>query len=170
MPRIYSIVSCRESPGYRYRLDVHTKQARGRRLLVVQLNPSTANSAKSDSTIGKVSTWAYERGFARIAFVNLFAKRTPYPSDLVGPYITVNGQRNDEALRVAILDADVIVFAWGKIPRALIPYFPRRKALLRTLLDGRRVHAVGKPLRDGSPRHGRSWNLSNRYLRRLYRL
>ncbi len=166
MSRKYSIVSCCESTGYRYRLDVHTSRADGRHLLVIQLNPSTANSAKSDATIGKVSNWAYENGFAKVTFVNLFAKRTPYPAELIGPYGALNGPLNDGMIRAAAIEADVIVLAWGKIPRALERHFCRRHAFLRTLLHGRPVHAVGQPLRDGSPRHGRTWNESNRNLRR----
>lgn len=165
MSRPYRIVSCLEAPGYRYRLDVQTDRPRGPRLLVVQLNPSTANSAKSDATIGKVSIWAHEKGFATVTFVNLFAKRTPHPTELVGSYAILNGRRNDDILRAVILDAHVIVFAWGRVPRVLIPYFRRREALLRALAAGRPVHAVGKRLRDGSPRHGRTWNGSNRNLR-----
>ncbi len=167
MSRKYSIDSCCESAGYRYRLDVHTSRAGGPHLLVIQLNPSTANSAKSDATIGKVSNWAYEKGFAKVTFVNLFAKRTPHPDQLIGPpYGALNGPHNDGMIRAAVTEADVIVLAWGKIPRALERHFCRRHDFLRTLLRGRPVRAVGQPLRDGSPRHGRTWNESNRNLRR----
>lgn len=165
MSRQYSIVGCCEVRGYRYRLDVSTASPSAKRVLVVQLNPSTANSLKSDPTIGKVSIWAYEKGFAAITFVNLFAKRTPHPNELVGTYSEVSGPRNDDTLRAAIREADVIVLAWGKIPAHLSAYFRRRYRVLHKLIRKRPVHAVGSALPDGSPRHGRSWNGNNRQLR-----
>ncbi|PYQ55295.1 MAG: hypothetical protein DMF78_02555 [Acidobacteria bacterium] len=168
--RTYSITACCESPGYRDRLDVSTDLPRGRHVLVVQLNPSTGNLARSDPTIGKVSIWACQNGFAKVTFVNLFAKRTPYPRDLARSYSAADQEREphqDAKLLEAIADADVVVVAWGRVPARFrkSAHFRRRHRRLRELIGNRPVHAVGEPCRDGSPRHGRTWNGANRCLR-----
>jgi hypothetical protein len=170
--RPYKIVETIGSSLHEYRLAVSTDVQTGRHLLVVQLNPSTGdgNLQKSDPTIGKVSIWAYHHGFEKVTFVNLFAKRTPYPRELALTYSeadVAHETHQDEKLDEAIAAADVIVFAWGSVPARLKTsgHFQRRYQRLRELIGKRAVQAVGSPCRNGSPRHGRTWNTTDRCLR-----
>ncbi len=166
MLKDYQIEPCDESPGYRYRLDVLTASRSTKRLVVVQLNPSTANTTKSDPTIGKVSFWALEHGFRHITFLNLFARRTPYPDELIGqPYEVLVGTRNDAVTKAAFSNADNVIFAWGGLHHSIEDHYQLRLSVLKGLLGERQVHAVGAPVGRRFPRHGRGWNQSNRQMR-----
>lgn len=166
MSRIYRITDCCEDSGYRYRLDVSTGCRSHKRLLVIQLNPSRANGSFSDPTVGKVSYWAHGKGFGAIVFLNLFARQTPKPAELIGlSYAELRGDRNDEITSHALQARATIVLAWGKISQPLLDHYHQRRRMLRELIGGRRVHAVGKPVGDSFPRHGRTWNSDNRDMR-----
>ncbi|MDB6112705.1 MAG: hypothetical protein JWR69_4455 [Pedosphaera sp.] len=166
MPKDYRIESCEESPGYRYRLDVSTGIQSQNRLVVVQLNPSTADATKSDPTIGKVSYWAREHEFGHVTFLNLFAFRTVHPTQLVGQrYAAIVGPRNDAVTRSALKTADNLIFAWGRIHPSVIAHYQRRMDKLKKILGTRRIQAVGAPVAELYPRHGRMWNENNRTVR-----
>jgi hypothetical protein len=45
--------------------NVRTDKVNSKQLAVVQLNPSTADTTKSDATVGKVSYWTREHAFGR---------------------------------------------------------------------------------------------------------
>lgn len=166
MSPTYRITDCCEDSGYRYRLDVSTARRSHERLLVIQLNPSRANGRISDPTVGKVSYWAHEKGFGAIVFLNLFAIQTPDPAELIGvSYAELRGDRNDEITSRALRDRATIVVAWGKIPQQLMDQYHRRVRMLRELIGGRRVNAVGRAVGGNFPRHGRTWNGDDRDLR-----
>ena len=168
MPRSYTIVRCDEQPSYRYVLEVQTANQTTRVVAVVQLNPSDADSTKSDPTIGKVSIWAAQNQFGRVLFVNLFAVRSQYPTSLVGrPYLWLVGCRNDAACAAALQQADTIIFAWGDFDPSLHPHYRKRVIDLRKIIGSRAIHAVGAPTAAGRPRHGLMWNSPNRTLRKL---
>lgn len=167
MPKKYQIVACDESPSYRYRLDVETLSAGTDTLVVIQMNPSSADATRSDPTIGKVSNWAAEHGFGKIVFLNLWAYRATKPADLL--MLTEEdmiGARNDQVIRSAMSGDATIVCAWGKILDDILPRYRRRIVFLKTVLGEKAVHAVGQPVAGEFPRHGRMWNGENRSLRR----
>jgi hypothetical protein len=169
MPQHYDIVDCCEQVGYRYRLDVSTRLSGRKTLLVVQLNPSRANSQRSDATVGKVVRWTQteKHNFARVVFVNLFAKRATHPEELSGcDYRELTGSDNDSVTRHAVNEADRIIVAWGRIPRSLRRDYWRRHKEIQELIGARPVCAVGGLVGDEFPRHGRAWNRGNRDLRR----
>jgi hypothetical protein len=113
MPKDYTIAFCDEEPSYRYLLNVQTGANASNIAAVVQLNPSTADSSKSDATIGKVSCWAAENHFGRILFLNLFGIRGTDPASLIGkPYLQLVGPRNDVVSIAAFQQAGTIIFAW----------------------------------------------------------
>jgi hypothetical protein len=167
MSKEYQIESCDESPGYRYRLDVRSGITNPRQLVVVQLNPSTADKTKSDPTIGKASYWAREQEFGCITFLNLFARRTTYPRELIGQtYGVLVGPDNDATCAAAFADATTVIFAWGQISSEITEHYLKRLRLLQTLLGQREVYAVGAAVAKVFPRHGRMWNTHNREMRR----
>jgi hypothetical protein len=105
----YEIVDCCEEVGYRYRLDVSTCVTGRKTLLVVQLNPSTANSQRSDATVGKVVRWTPTQrdNFARVVFVNFFAKRATDPVQLRDcDYRELIGSENDSVTKYAVNEAE----------------------------------------------------------------
>jgi hypothetical protein len=166
MPKEYQILSCDEEPSYRYQLEVSTLIQSPNGLAIVQLNPSTANGTKSDPTIGKVSCWAKEHNFGRITFLNLFGLRAAHPDELIGkPYDVLVGPRNDAVTQSVLIPSGTIVFAWGNVNAAISSHYQQRLGFLKQLVDGRQVYAVGNPVAETFPRHGRMWNGENRTLR-----
>lgn len=87
-----------------------------RRLLFVMLNPSTADAAQDDPTIRRCVGFAKSWGFDVLEVVNLFAWRATDPhalrtvTDPIGP-------DNDQAIAQAAAAADLIIAAWGVLPR-----------------------------------------------------
>jgi hypothetical protein len=160
-------MDCEEAPGYRYRLEVSTRLNNSKRLVVIQLNPSTANGKKSDPTIGKVSLWAKENGFGKVAFLNLFAYRSPDPDALAGlEYDILVGPKNDHFTRITLAPKEVtVVCAWGRVGRAIESHCSQRLGFLLRLMGRRAVYSVGELVRGQFPRHGRGWNGNNRLLK-----
>lgn len=95
-------------PGdYRWLLEVRLVDCDGPPLVVVQLNPSTANDDRSDATVGKVEAWARRQEcYSSVIFTNLFAMRTAKQDNLVelagGEYERAVGSENDGWLRYAM--------------------------------------------------------------------
>jgi hypothetical protein len=79
---------------YRYLLEYALGPRRAPRLTVILKNPSTADRHRSDLTADAVTAWAEHHGYATLSLVNLFAYRSPVPSDLNGhPYAELVGPR-----------------------------------------------------------------------------
>ncbi len=51
-------------------------------LIVIGINPSTADDKNSDKTINRVIGFAKGNGFDSFLMLNLYPQRTPYPADL----------------------------------------------------------------------------------------
>ncbi len=51
-------------------------------LIVIGINPSTADDKNTDRTIKKVMGFAEGNGYDSFIMLNLYPQRTPYPSDL----------------------------------------------------------------------------------------
>jgi hypothetical protein len=168
MSKDYTIIYCDEEPSYRYLLDVQTGARTAKIAAVVQLNPSTADSAKSDPTIGKVSCWAAANGFGCVLFLNLFGIRGTNPASLIGrSYLQLVGPRNDAVSAAAIQHTGTIIFAWGDIDRTLQQHYRQRLSDIRSIIGGKAIHGVGAATAAGFPRHGLMWNSPHRRLRPL---
>lgn len=127
-------------------------------LVVVMLNPSTADGAKDDPTVRKVIGFSRRNGGGGIVVVNLFAYRSTDPSKLARVHLgggDAVGPANDAAIRGAVRAAPngAVVVAWGAYK-------------LEFCIAGRVEHVVKiitdecgvSPLcwgrsKDGSPRH-----------------
>lgn len=138
---------------YRYALwriwDIGTQP-----LIIVMLNPSTADAEVDDPTIRRCVGFAKRDGYGGIVVVNLFAFRSPSPADLktaadpVGP--------ENRATLLALLDEYRTSFgppdallAWG----ACGTYGGAHTAM-RDLLTGAQVRALCLgTTKDGHPRH-----------------
>lgn len=126
--------------------------------MVIGKNPSTASASRSDPTLGKVEAWARRRGFGRLALVNLFALRSPYPRDLNAmPYGEAVGEENDVFIREAARRADCLIAAWGDPNGVDEGRYARRIGEAAALLKGREVGRVGMT-KMGHPLHGLGWN------------
>jgi hypothetical protein len=96
----------------RYRYALWRKWADGPQVLFVMLNPSTADESANDPTIRRCIGFAKTWGFGSLAVGNLFALRTPSPSQLMQSPEPI-GNENDQWLQKLQGSAALTVAAWG---------------------------------------------------------
>lgn len=127
-----------------------------RTLLFVMLNPSAATATESDPTMTRCVNFGRDYGYGAIRIVNLYARRSPYPTDIIDAINSdgahsVIGPRNDRYIMSAARRATTIVCAWGGAKFAQARAADVHRMLCRT----------AKPLiafgftRSGAPRHPR---------------
>lgn len=81
----------------------------------VMLNPSTADGTQDDPTIRRCVGFAKSLKFERLEVVNLFAYRATKPSALLSLNDSDDpvGPGNLDAFESALLDAGIVICAWG---------------------------------------------------------
>lgn len=142
---------CAFSPDrrYRYALWRHWGQTSvPHYLMVIGLNPSTADETQDDPTVRRCIAYAKAWRFDALCMTNLFAFRATDPErmklepDPIGPDC-------DEWLVTVALRAGAVLAAWGVHGQ----HWLRAEAVMRTF-DERliRMHALGVT-KDGHPRH-----------------
>lgn len=116
-------------------------------MIVIGLNPSTADNVKDDPTIRKVKKIAFNNGFGAVVMLNLFAIISPYPEVLEDPNIDILGDNDKwlEYYKLTIQKGDVVVFAWGSFEQAK----ERAKKVIAMFPDALCLR-INK---DGSPQH-----------------
>lgn len=86
------------------------------RLMCIGLNPSTAEEDRNDPTINHLVSIATKLGFGGFYMTNLFALVSPNPEDLRRCPDPV--KENDEYLKFAFEQSEVVVFCWGNFKQA----------------------------------------------------
>jgi len=136
----------RFSPCRTWRYTLHRIWDKGRGLLmVVGLNPSTADEVRNDPTVTRCINYARAWGFGGLVMMNAFAVRGTNPRvlrevpDPVGP-------DNDFWLSRMAREARLIVAAWGNHGLWL-----ERQTKVLSLID-REVYCLGVT-KQGAPRH-----------------
>lgn len=81
-------------------------------LMVIGLNPSTADETLDDPTIRKCIGFARRSGFGALCMTNLFAFRATDPREMKKAYDPI-GPGNDEALAACAGGTGSILAAWG---------------------------------------------------------
>lgn len=145
MDRGAVLSSCQQ---YRYTLHRRWDAARPP-LVVIGLNPSTADATRDDPTIRRCIAYAHRWGFGGVEVGNLFAYRATRPADLKRAADPV-GPLNDVWLRRLVArEGALVLCAWG----AHGTYRARGTALLDMLREcGRRAYALGVTA-AGQPKH-----------------
>lgn len=135
---------------YRYVL-TRSWDAKKPELLVVMLNPSTADAAVDDPTIRRVIRFADDHGYGELRVMNLYALCSADPEDLGHSDIDPVGPENERTLGAALAgrwmcDRPALA-AWGatKWSRA-------RASQVLTHFSGVNWVCLGTT-KDGSPRH-----------------
>lgn len=120
-------------------------------VLFVCCNPSTADGTEDDPTVRRCVAYAQAWGYRAVAIGNLYAFRTSKPRDLRAVPEPV-GPLNDQALAAMVLDATIVVCAWGADPG--IAGYTERVAEVTALLNtyARGLQCLGRT-KDGWPRH-----------------
>lgn len=81
-------------------------------LMIVALNPSTADEKKNDPTVTRCIGFAKKWGFGKLLMMNIFAFRATLPKDLFNSENPI-GDENDHWLKKLIKQADKVVLAYG---------------------------------------------------------
>lgn len=137
---------------YRYRL-WRTWDVALPYLVVVGLNPSTADESVDDATIRKVRGFAQHLGYGSFAMLNLFAFRATNPRNLPRASDPV-GAENDMFLHTAASSQGDILFAWGRHGT-----MNERDVYVAQMVTARRAELGMKPPlclqinKDGTPAH-----------------
>ncbi len=125
----------------------------GEYLMVIGLNPSTADETNDDPTIRRCIGFAKSWGYGALCMTNLFAFRATDPEVMKrtlapeGETIDSNTSRNCQWLLETAKGAGMILAAWGKHGR----HRDRAAAVVR-MLDLYPIHALTLNA-DGSPKH-----------------
>ncbi len=148
--------------NYRYRLKEQPLGNSVSRLAVIQINPSLAEGIRSDPTIGKIKKWA-EGKYGLIVFLNLFAYINSRQTEIAeDDYQVLVGPENNKIIEGEVKLACKVIIAWGKPRGVFVKHYQRRIEELKELLEGHRLHRVGKLSYGKYPHHGRMWNGDNR--------
>jgi hypothetical protein len=131
--------------NYRYTL-WRSWRKQGKRVAFIMLNPSTADALKDDPTIRRCMAFAQVWGYASVEVVNLFAYRTPHPSNLKEVDDPI-GTDNDAYLLQASQRSHTLIYAWGNWGSLL-----ERDRQVQDLLQGLDIGCLGVN-RNGQPRH-----------------
>lgn len=102
-------------PNLYYTADPHLAYYPGKHhefLMVVGLNPSTADETKDDPTIRRCIGFAKAWGFGALCMTNLFAYRATDPRKMMG-YSNPIGAENDRWLTAIAREASLVIAAWG---------------------------------------------------------
>lgn len=127
-----------------YRYSLTRQWGDGRCLLVIGLNPSTADDQIDDPTIRRCIGFAKSWGFSKLVMANLFAYRSTDPTGLEAIRDPI-GPRNDSYLKRLSGQSDLALVAWG----VRGSFMDRNEAVLAWLPE---PHCLGRT-KAGCPRH-----------------
>lgn len=134
---------------YRFRLERAWDINNRRRMVVIGLNPSTADDTIDDPTIRRCVGFAKREGCGGLVMVNLFAYRATDPRELQAVSNPL-GAGNDTTLRQSCVEGNrIVVAAWGVHGGYLGRGADVRRLLIR---NGVELHHFGLT-KDGHPKH-----------------
>lgn len=137
---------------YRYKL-TREWDGNGGNLVVIGLNPSTADETVDDPTIRRCISFAKREGCGGLVMLNLFAWRATDPAfmKLVACPVAEfeREHENDKAICLSLPNATAIVAAWGTHGA-----FLNRGAEVRRMIEGRNrpLYHLGLT-KGGHPKH-----------------
>jgi hypothetical protein len=135
-----------EDRMYRYLLWRQWGEEATNYLLVIGLNPSTADETRDDPTIRRCIGFAQRWGLSALCMANLFAYRSPVPA----PLYTVEdpvGADNDTHIAAVAAGAAIVLAAWGTHGT-----HKSRGDVVREYLQVRPLVCLGMN-RNGTPKH-----------------
>ncbi|MGB0894570.1 MAG: DUF1643 domain-containing protein [Parashewanella sp.] len=102
------------SNNYRYSLNIPLDKGNNKKYTVIMMNPSTANSSKSDLTIDRVIRFIEQTdsNASEISIVNLYAERETYSE-----YLELKSnthRKNIQTIKNAVSNSDTVILGWGK--------------------------------------------------------
>lgn len=123
-------------------------------VLLVMLNPSTADAVKDDPTIRKAIGFAKRWGYTRLVVVNLLPNVETHPAKL--PPVVAIDEENFEFISkwFAHVDTGIIVVGWGAMSFAMRRRLSKQKTRIRRMARemGIQLWCIGTT-KNGSPKH-----------------
>lgn len=113
-------------------------------LMIIGLNPSTADETQDDPTIRRCIGFAKAWGFTALCMTNLFAFRATDPKDMKAAADPI-GPDNDHHLHEKAAGAGMVLAAWGNHGSHL----GRAAQVIKTISN---LHCL-RANADGSPQH-----------------
>ncbi len=113
----------------------------------IMLNPSTADAEIDDPTIKRCMNFAKAWGCGGIKVVNVFAYRTTNPKALLNTKDPV-GDKNEMLIKETIVNAGLIILAWGSSCTKLKSGYRKVKDILKDY----EIYCLGIT-KDGFPKH-----------------
>ncbi|MGF1672884.1 MAG: DUF1643 domain-containing protein [Rivularia sp. (in: cyanobacteria)] len=116
----------------------------------VMLNPSTADAQQDDRTLNRCIKFAQSWDYGSLEVVNLFAYRAT-KRDVLCNVSDPIGLKNDNYIKLAIKNTNLIIVAWGtgKYPKIQ----NRNKEVLSLIYSSQQpLYCLGTTI-DGNPRH-----------------
>ena len=170
-PPFARVASIEKEDEKRYRLEIDL-QAPGRQTwVVIQKNPSRANTRVSDHTINRVLNYLERNrlrtpvlaGIGRVVFLNLIPWYETYSDRLVRKENTLSDPENLQAIKASLKGGNPCIIAWGNPPAGLSkPYEALSDQVLKLLENfGNPTYHVGPLTRLGYPRHGQIWGYAD---------
>lgn len=139
---------------FRYRLErqLESDGLDGRKLIVVMVNPSTADASADDATIRKVKGFADRNGYSQIIVGNLFAYRS---TDIKGlaSVDDPRGEHNNRYLQAMIWERGDVLFAWGPVAKVPKRFRTRWTTVAKMVRDAGKTPLCLGVCNDGHPRH-----------------
>jgi hypothetical protein len=134
---------------YRFRLDRAWDAANRRRLVVIGLNPSTADDTEDDPTIRRCVAFAKRELCGGLIMVNLFAYRATDPRELATAAFPCGSGNDTSVLQACRTPSAIAIAAWG-----VNGAFRSRGEEMRALLSrsGVQLYHFGLT-KDGHPKH-----------------
>lgn len=142
---MYKYAQISEDGRYRYVLT--RRWGAGATVAWIMLNPSAADAEVDDPTIRRVIGFSKREGFGQAVVLNLFAFRTPEPSELAATADPV-GPENDKILaRFGGPNPHVTIAAWGA------HYIARERwTAIAPWFEDMQLFCLGTT-KSGAPRH-----------------
>lgn len=104
------------SPDRVFRYRLWRRWDHGPMLLVIGLNPSTADETTDDPTVRRCLDYARRWGFAGLRMMNLFAFRATDPKAMLAaadPIGRENRSKIRTEARITVLEGGAVLAAWG---------------------------------------------------------
>jgi hypothetical protein len=130
-------------------------------LMVIGLNPSTADETEDDPTIRRCVDFAKRFGYGALCMTNLFAFRSTDPKGLKATRDPIGPENDAWLCRMAFAnDCGMVIAAWGSSVKTHLAKHSNRIAVSQRdknvfapgLLNLKTVHCLGFNA-DGSPKH-----------------
>ncbi|WP_445382892.1 DUF1643 domain-containing protein [Robiginitalea sp. IMCC43444] len=170
-PDFVTRIQIDEVPNKRLALQIGLKGTGKKKLLVIQKNPSRANSHISDHTVNRVLNYCNRnrdlypqlKEVGNLEFLNLIPYYLTDSRKLRKLPFKIVDEENLKRVELAIKTSDYGILAWGNPPLGLRQDYELLKQKVFAYLHHYLLHTyyVGSLSASGNPKHGQIWGYSD---------